>query len=310
MKFKDYYRILAIEPAATAADIKAAYRKLAKKCHPDVSKDPESVMRFTELGEANEVLKDPERRAAYDHMRAAGWREGQELDGPRAPEDRHHNGTDPSDVSGYSDFFESLFGHRASGGRQQRGFHGQAMDRGEDIHATFAISLEDAYGGVERQFTLQGPTTGEHGVRTIAVKIPAGVSSGTKMRLRGQGQPGSTPDLNGDLYLEITITPHRWYRIDGRNLALEVPIAPWEAVLGAQIAVPTLGGNVTVTIPAGAQAGQKLRLKGRGLPGEPPGDQILTLNIVVPASASDKARVLYQDLAAESAFAPRVGLGV
>ncbi len=317
MKFKDYYRTMGVDPAATAVEIKHAYRKLAKKYHPDVSKDLKSVSQFTELGEANEVLKDPGRRAAYDRLRAGGWREGQEVDAPPPAQGFYHNGgPDQGGQGDFSDFFQSLFGRQPPGGRQQRGFNPQTMDeRGEDINATFAVSLDDAYHGVERQFTLQGPSIGEHGepvsrVRTISVKIPAGITSGTKMRLRGQGHPGTTTDLNGDLYLEITLVPHRLYRVDGRNLLLEVPIAPWEAVLGAQILVPTMGGKVTVTIPAGAQEGQKLRLKGRGLPGEPPGDQLLTLNVVVPASASDKAKVLYQDLATESAFAPRVALGV
>lgn len=317
MKFKDYYRTMGVDPAATAVDIKNAYRKLAKKYHPDVSKDPKSVTQFTELGEANEVLKDSARRAAYDQLRAGGWREGQEVDAPPPSQEFYHSGgPDQGDLGGFSDFFQAQFGRQPPGGRRQRGFNRQAMDdRGEDINATFAVSLDDAYHGVERQFTLQVPTIGEHGepinrARTISVKIPAGVTSGTKMRLRGQGHPGTTTDLAGDLYLEITVTPHQWYRVDGRNLLLEVPIAPWEAVLGAQISVPTMGGKVTVTIPAGAQEGQKLRLKGRGLPGEPPGDQLLTLNVVVPASASDKAKVLYQDLAIESAFAPRVALGV
>ena len=317
MKFKDYYRTMGVDPAATADEIKHAYRKLAKKYHPDVSKDPKSVTLFTELGEANEVLKDPARRAAYDQMRAGGWREGQEVDAPPSSQEYDHSGgADQGDPGGFSDFFQSLFGRQPPNGRQQHGFNRQARDeRGDDINATFTVSLDDAYHGAQRQFTLQVQTIGEHGepvsrARTISVKIPAGITSGTKMRLRGQGHSGTTADFNGDLYLEITVTPHPLYRVDGRNLLLEVPIAPWEAVLGAQIAVPTMGGKVTVTIPAGAQEGQKLRLKGRGLPGEPSGDQLLTLNVVVPVSVSDKAKVLYQDLATESVFAPRVALGV
>lgn len=317
MKFKDYYRTMGVDPAATADDIKHAYRKRAKKYHPDVSKDPKSVTLFTELGEANEVLKDPARRAAYDQMRAGGWREGQEVDAPPPSQEFYHSGgTDQGDLGGFSDFFQSLYGRQSRDGRQQRSFNRQARnERGDDINATFAVSLDDSYHGAQRQFTLEVPTINEHGepvsrARTISVKIPSGITSGTKMRLRGQGHSGASAELNGDLYLEITVTPHRWYRVDGRNLLLEVPITPWEAVLGAQIAVPTMGGKVTVTIPAGAQEGQKLRLKGRGLPGEPPGDQLLTLNVVVPASVSDKAKALYQELSAEAAFAPRVALGV
>jgi curved DNA-binding protein len=315
MKFKDYYRTMGVEPAATAEEIKTAYRKLARKYHPDVNKEPDSHQRFTDLGEANDALKDPARRAAYDQLRAAGWRDGQEMDAP-TQESAHRGGPNQGDLGDFSDFFQSLYGRQSPGGGQRRGFRRQAMhERGEDINATFMVSLDDAYHGGERQFTLQVPTFGEQGEsvsrqRTISVKIPAGITSGTKMRLRGQGHPGTTTELNGDLYLEITVTPHRLFRVDGSNLSLEVPIAPWEAVLGAQIVVPTMGGNVTVTIPAGAQEGQKLRLKGRGLPGDPPGDQFLTLNVVVPTSATDKAKALYQDLATESAFAPRVALGV
>lgn len=307
---------MGVAPTATATEIKAAYRKNARKHHPDVSKERDSLKLFTDLGEANEVLKDPARRAAYDELRANGWREGQEMDTPVHANDDQRSGGDGQEVPGdFSDFFQSLRGRGFPGGGRRSGFNGQAMqERGEDINATFALSLDDAYHGAERQFTIQVPSHGEHGdivnrERTISVKIPPGVISGTRMRLRGQGHPGMTTELSGDLYLELTLTPHRWFRVDGRDLALDVPIAPWEAVLGAQIAVPTLGGQVTVTIPAGTQAGHKLRLKGRGLPGDPPGDQYLTLNVVVPSMVSDKAKSLYQDLATESGFAPRVGLG-
>lgn len=318
MKFKDYYRIMGVASEATTEDIKTAYRKLARKYHPDVSKEPDTLKRFTELGEANEVLKDTARRAAYDQLRAGGLREGQEMDAP-PPQDQgfHHPGSsDAGDDGDFSDFFQSMFGRSAPGGGRHGGSHRNAFhERGDDIHAVFAVSLEEAYHGGERQFTLRAPTRGEHGEivngqRTISVKIPAGVTQGTKMRLRGQGQPGATTDTNGDLYLEIELSPHRFYRIDGRDISLDVPIAPWEAILGAQVAVPTLGGTVTATIPAGAQPGQKLRLKGRGLPGEPSGDQYVVLVITVPATASEKAKVLYQDLAKESAFNPRAKLGV
>ena len=319
MKFKDYYRIIGVAPQASADDIKTAYRKLARKYHPDVSKEPDAQKRFTDIGEANEALKDPARRAAYDELRAGGWKEGQEMDAPPPrPQGPHGGGSFSGEGDEFSDFFQSLFGRgRASNGRN--GFH----NRGEDIHATFVITLEETYRGGERQFILKVPTLDQHGdvvrgQRTISVKIPKGVVNGSKMRLRGQGHPGPTADANGDLYLEIELAPHHLFQIDGQDVTLEVPIAPWEAVLGAKIAVPTLGGTVTATIPAGSQPKQKLRLKGLGLPNESArekaekvaGDQYLILSIAVPLSANDKAKELYRALAAESAFNPRTLLGV
>lgn len=317
MNFKDYYRIIGVPPKATADEIKIAYRTLARKYHPDVSKEPDAEKRFTDIGEANEALKDPARRAAYDELRAGGWKEGQEIDAPPPrPQAEAGGGSFSGEGADFSDFFQSLFGRgRSSGGRPGGATRSAFHERGDDIHASFVVTLEESYRGGERQFTLQSPTIdagGElvRGQRTITVKIPAGVTDGSKVRLRGQGHPGVTGDLNGDLYLEIELAPHRRFRVDGRNLSLDVPIAPWEAVLGAQVAVPTLGGTVTATIPAGSQPNQKLRLKGLGLPGDPPGDQYLTLTLALPPVASDKAKALYRDLAAESAFDPRIPLGV
>ncbi len=317
MQFKDYYRILGVATEASADEIKTAYRKLARKLHPDVNKAKDAAQRFAELTEANEALKDPERRATYDQVRAGGWRDGQEMDvphparrGPRA------YGADPDDDSDVSDFFESVFGRGSSTRGRSRGTRrGAFHQRGDDIHATLAVTLEQAYRGGERQFSLRAPTRDDDGElvageRTITVKIPAGVTHGSKVRLRGQGQPGTSAELNGDLYLEFELSPHRLYRVEGRDLSLDLPIAPWEAVLGAQIAVPTLGGTVTATIPPGAQSGQKLRLKGRGLPGDPAGDQYLVLMIAVPTVINDQAKALYVELAKESAFNPREKLGV
>lgn len=311
MKFKDYYRIIGVPPHATADEIKTAYRTQARKHHPDVSKEPDAVRRFTDLGEANEALKDPTRRAAYDELRAGGWKEGQEIDAPPPrPQGAAGGASDSGEGPDYSDFFQSLFGRgRPTGRSARRAFH----ERGDDIHAAFTVTLEESYRGGERQFTMQSPTIdkyGElvHGQRTISVRIPTGVIDGSKVRLRGQGHPGATPDASGDLYLEITLAPHRFFRVDGRDLTLDVPLAPWEAVLGAQVTVPTLAGTVTATIPASSQPNQKLRLKGLGLPGDPPGDQYLTLTIALPPMASDKAKALYRELAAESTYDPRIAL--
>lgn len=322
MKFKDYYKVIGVPPEATADEIKAAYRALARKYHPDVSKVAGAQQRFIEIGEANEVLKDPARRVAYDKLRAAGWKEGQEIEPPQSARDHGHQG-EAGEVNGdegerFSDFFQSLFGRRAQGGPggYDRGaFH----ERGEDIHFTMPVTLEESYSGGERQLRFQAPDAGTHGaatasMRTIAVKIAKGAIQGSMMRLRGQGHPGSSADLSGDLYLQVDLVPHRWYQVDGRNVSLPVPITAWEAALGAQVAVPTLGGTVTATIPPGAQGGQKLRLKGRGLPGDlpgdPAGDQYLVLSIAVPAAVSDKAKDLYRELAKESTFSPRAAFAV
>ena len=316
MKFKDYYRIIGVPPEATADEIKIAYRKLARKYHPDVNKAADAEKRFTELGEANEALKDPARRAAYDELRAGGWKEGQEIDVPQRRQASSGGASFFGEGADFSDFFQSMFGRgqsagRRSGGSTRSGYH----DRGDDIHAPFAVTLEESYHGGERQFTLQSPTIDEHGEmvrdqRTISVKIPKGVTDGSKVRLRGQGHPGATVEANGDLYLEIELAPHRFFRVDGRDLALEVPITPWEAMLGARVAVPTLGGTVTATIPACSQPNQKLRLKGLGLPGDPPGDQYLSLTIALPTVVSDQAKAWYRDLAAESSFNPRAAFGI
>ena len=311
MQFKDYYRILGVRPEATPDEIKTAYRALARKYHPDVSKERDAQQRFTELGEANEALKDPAKRAAYDELRAAGFKEGQEMDAPPPRRQADHGGDAGGDGNpDFSDFFQSLFGRARGHGFGRTAFH----ERGEDIHATFGVTLEEAYRGGERQFSLQVPALGADGTvvqeqRTITVKIPQGVANGSRMRLRGQGRPGASAELNGDLYLEIELAPHRLFRVDGRDVLLEVPLAPWEAALGAKITVPSLAGTVTATIPAGSQPLQKLRLKGLGLPGEPPGDQYLVLSLALPPTTSDKAKALYRDLGQESAFNPRTHFG-
>lgn len=319
MKFKDYYRVFGVAPEATADEIKIAYRKLARKFHPDVSKEPGAEQRFTELGEANEVLKDPKRRADYDALRAAGWKDGQEMDAPPPqPGYRRASGMDEDDH--FSDFFQSLFGGRAPGGGRRGGFaDGGRGARGRDILSPLVISVEEAFHGGQRQLQLAVPELNAHGeventTRTITVTIAPGSIAGARMRLRGQGHAGSTADLGGDLILTIELAPHRWYQVAGRDLTLAVPITPWEAVLGAQVAVPTLGGTVTATIPAGARSGQKLRLKGRGLPsdtaGAVPGDQYLELQLVLPPTASEPAKELYRALAKDAAFDPRAHLGV
>ena len=231
MKFTDYYQVMGVTPTATADEIKTAYRKLARKFHPDVNKEPGTVKRFTDLGEANEVLEDPLRRAAYDKLRAAGWQDGQEMDTPPPQGSERASGPSDDESAQFSDFFQSMFGGQAPGGSRRRSTRSAYQERGDDIHATMSLHLEESYHGGERQFTLQSPMLDEHGVlvnqtRTLTVKIPTGVMQGTQIRLRGQGHPGSGADMNGDLYLEVAFAPHALYRSDGRDILLEVPIAP------------------------------------------------------------------------------------
>jgi curved DNA-binding protein len=311
MIFTDYYRVMGIAPQATPDEIKTAYRKLARTYHPDVNQEPGTVKRFTDIGEANEVLEDPVRRAAYDKLRADGWQDGQEMHAQPPPQGRERSdGSAPGEDAQFSDFFQSMFGGRTSGARRRGSPRSDYQERGGDLHYTIAVTLEESFHGSKRQLTLQSPAIDEHGAlaassRTLTVTIPKGVLQGTQIRLRGQGHPGSNADLNGDLYLEVNLVKHALYRCAGGDVLLDVPIAPWEAVLGAKIDVPTLDGIVTATIPSGAQQGQRLRLKGRGLPHDPPGDQYLTLQIVVPPTASDQVMDIYRTLAKASAFDPR-----
>ncbi len=307
MKFIDHYRVLGVSATATAAEIKTAYRALARKHHPDVSKATDAEQRFSAISEANDVLNDPAKRASFDALLAGGLRDGQEMDAPPTARGYRPRSRSAADDGGHARrYFESLFDEEITG----ESFH----MRGADLHHTLAVSLEEAFHGGQRSFILETPAIDAHGrvtlaQRTISLTIPTGVVAGTIMRLRGQGRPGSAPDLAGELYLTIELSPHRLYRVDDQDVSLEVPIAPWEAVLGGKVAVPTLGGTVDATIPAGAVSGQRLRLKGRGLPGDMPGDQYLTLRITVPTVVSDKARELYRALARESAFNPRADLG-
>ncbi|TCO76007.1 curved DNA-binding protein [Plasticicumulans lactativorans] len=314
MRFKDYYETLGVPRTAGADEIKKAYRRLARKYHPDVSKERNAEERIKEINEAWEVLQDPEKRAAYDQL-GPDWRAGQEFRPPPGWQAHTRRGPDPTrGFSGadFSEFFDSLFGERGFAGAHAHGHaHGHAHARpraGEDQHSVLEISLEEAYSGGTRALKLT-PAGGHGAARTLNVKIPPGVVSGQKIRLGGQGQAGSGGGDSGDLYLELRVLPHRLYQLDGRDITVELPVAPWEAALGARIDVPTLGGRVTLAIPAGAQSGQKLRLRGRGLPGDPPGDQFVRLVIVNPPATSDAAQALFRRMRDELAFDPRAALG-
>lgn len=321
MEFKDYYQVLGVARNAAQDEIKRAYRKLARKYHPDVSKEADAEARFKEVQEAYEVLKDPEKRAAYDRV-GSQWKQGQEF---RPPPDWdpgfEFHGGGFTDAASFSEFFESLFGRRhgedRSGGGRPGGF-GRGWDlrtKGEDHHAKVWIGLEEAYQGTVRTITLQAPEMDAEGrvataSRTLNVRIPKGVIEGQRIRLTGQSSPGFGGGPRGDLYLEIAFEPHRLFRVDKRDVYLELPVTPWEAALGATVAVPTLGGEVELKIPPGSQSGRKLRLKGRGLPGDPPGDQYVVLRIVTPAADTPEARRLYEQMAQTLPMNPRAELGV
>lgn len=311
MRYKDYYKILGVERNATQDEIKRAYRKLARKYHPDVSKETDAEERFKEVNEAHEVLQDAEKRAAYDRL-GANWKAGQDFTPPPGWDTGFEFRGGGFSGGDFSDFFETLFGHGSPFGETfQQGRGGRGFRRrGEDSHAKIRIALEDAFHGSERTIHLEAPQHNAQGRVTLRphslkVRIPAGVSAGRQIRLGGQGSPGSGGGPAGDLYLEVEFEPHPLYTVEGRDIYLNLPITPWEAALGARIAVPTLGGAVEMKIPAGARSGQKLRLKGRGLPGQPPGDQYAVLQIVTPPADSAKAKKLYEEMARSMPFNPR-----
>ncbi len=314
MEFKDYYDVLGVARDASDDDIKRAYRKLARKYHPDVSKEPEAEARFKEVGEAYETLKDPEKRAAYDQL-GAGYAHGEEFRPPPGWDGggfgSGFGGAEFESEEAFSDFFESLFGARR---RPASGFGGgrQAFRQdGEDITARITVSLEDAFHGAQRQLSLDTSELGEDGRprrrrKTLNVRIPKGVTEGQRIRLEGQGGAGFGEGARpGDLYLQVEIAPHPRYEAHRRDIHAELPVAPWEAVLGATVPVDTLGGTVELKVPAGARGGQRLRLKGRGLPGTPAGDHYVTLKVVTPPDPGDDVRALYEQLRESEAFDPR-----
>jgi curved DNA-binding protein len=306
VEFKDYYRILGVDRSATEGEIKKAYRKLARKYHPDVSKEKDAETRMKEINEAYEVLQDPKKRAAYDRL-GAEYRSGQEFRPPPDWDAGFEFARGPF-ASDFSDFFNSLFG---GFGRRAEGFR----TRGEDHHAGILIDLEDAFHGATRIVNLRVPQLDGQGrlvmgERTLQVHVPKGIRDGQLIRLAGQGAPGLGGGPSGDLYLEVHFKPHSLYRVDGRDLYLTLPVAPWEAALGATVKAPTPGGAVEVRVPARSQSGRKLRLKGRGIPGDPPGDLYLVLEVVLPPADTEQARDLYRTMARQLAFDPRRTFGV
>ena len=319
MKFRDYYEVMGVARDASQEVIKRAYRRLARKYHPDVSKEADAEAKFKELQEAYEVLKDPEKRAAYNQL-GENWRAGQDF---RPPPD-WGKGFEFSRGGGggrgsrgeagveFSDFFSELFGARSPFGRGGGSGRREYSAAGQDHMARVEIDLEDAYRGGTRTIELRTAELGDDGQlrvkpRTLRVNIPAGVTEGQQIRLAGQGSPGIGGGPSGDLFLEVSFRPHPHFAVNGRDVTLELPVAPWEAALGEHVSVPTLGGAVDMKLPVGARAGQKLRLRGRGLPGSTPGDQYVTLRIVLPPD-SPRAREFFERMKQELPFDPRAEL--
>jgi curved DNA-binding protein len=312
VEFKDYYKVMGVARDATDAQIKQAYRKLARKYHPDVSKEKDAEARFKEVGEAYEVLKSPEKRAAYDQL-GKDYRPGQDFrPPPNWDSGFEFSGAGAGDAP-YSDFFDSLFGAQARAGRGRSG--NTHRGRGEDHHAKVLLDLQASLNGGTRSFTLRMPEIDAEGrlvskERTLNVQVPKGILAGQQIRLAGQGAPGHGNEPAGDLYIEVEFQPDALYRLDGRDLYLELPVAPWEAALGASVKTPTPGGIVDLKIPPGSHAGTKLRLKGRGIPATQPGDFYVVLQIALPPASDEKARAAFAAMAAALPFNPRASLGV
>jgi curved DNA-binding protein len=308
MKYKDYYKILGVERNAGEDEIKKAYRKLARKYHPDVSKETDAKEKFQEVSEAYETLRDKEKRAAYDSL-GSGFRQGQDFRPPPDWYDRFgaDRGEDLGGVD-LSELFESLgaFGRASGFGRGRAGARrgGTMAFPGEDYEVPVRLTLEEAFRGTERTVQLEGG-------RSFTARIPKGSTDGQRLRLRGKGGPGMNGGPPGDLYLQIHLEPHPLFRVSGHDLDLEVPLTPWEVALGAQVEIPTLEGRVTMKVPAGSKAGQKLRLAGKGLPkpGGGAGDLYAVLGIDVPSTLTEQEKTLFEELRKASKFNPRTRFG-
>lgn len=316
MEFKDYYKTMGVERDATQDQIKRTYRKLARKYHPDINKDSDAETRFKEVGEAYAVLKDPEKRVAYNQL-GTNRQEGQDFHPPPNWDQgfEFHGGGDAEhfDAEQFSDFFDSLYGRAGSSpkGRADRAFN----MRGEDSYAKVVIELEDAYHGASRTIHLKKTELGADGrpflkEHTLNVKIPKGIRQGQHIRLTKQGGAGMGQGEAGDLYLKIEFNTHAFYHVEGGDVYLDLPIAPWEAALGAKVKVPTPTGVIKMTIPDNSSAGRKLRLKGRGIPGKQAGDFYVVIQIVLPPAKSDAAKAAYREMEKALAFNPRAHLGV
>jgi curved DNA-binding protein len=303
VEFKDYYQALGVPRDAPVEEVKKAYRKLARKYHPDVSKEPGAEARMKEVNEAYAVLSDPEKRAAYDQL-GSGYQPGQDFRPPPNWDTGFEfsgRGFSGAEAADFSDFFSELFGRM--GGRAT-GAHGG------DHHARILLDLEDSFTGATRQVSLRVPKVDPNGrialeTRTLNVRIPKGIREGQIIRLAGQGAAGMGDGKPGDLLLEVSFRPHARYRADARDLHVTLPVAPWEAALGAVVPVEAPDGTLNVRIPAGAQSGRRLRVRGKGIPADPPGDLFLEIRVVLPDASTPRARELYETMARDLAFDPR-----
>jgi curved DNA-binding protein len=311
MKYQDYYQILGVSRDATEADIKKSYRKLARQFHPDVNKDASAEDKFKQVNEAYEVLKDPEKRQAYDRF-GSDWKHGHEFHtaGAGAGAGDGFQGGGGFSGGDFSDFFESIFG----GGFQQQGRprqgqrHRPAPAKGEDQHLKLNITLEEAFNGGSKMIQYPLKNQGGHGsveMKKLKVNLPTAVSDGQKIRLSKQGHPSSGGGEPGDLYLEMAILPHRHFKVEGNNLVLRLALTPWEAALGTTVKVPTIDGNVELKIKPGMQSGQRMRLRGKGLPGHETGDQLVEVMIQVPPADDEKSEKFYRQMQKQFDFNPR-----
>ncbi len=315
MDYKDYYKIIGVGRDAKQDEIKRAYRKLARKYHPDVSKEKDAEEKFKEVGEAYEVLKDPEKRAAYDQL-GSNWKQGQEFHPPPNWDAgfEFSSGNANDNESFTSDFFENLFG-RAAGSSSNYRSYTDAHSRGQDHHAKILIDIADSYTGVMRDIVLKAPEIDANGrlvnkQRTLNVKIPKGVTRGQKIRLSGQGSKGMGGGPSGDLYLDIEFNSHPVFRVEGKDVYMQLPVAPWEAALGATVTTPTPVSKLQLKIPPGSSGGDKLRLKGQGIPAATPGDLFVLLEVAVPQADSDDEKAVYRKMEQTFKFNPRKALGV
>jgi len=310
VNYKDYYQIMDVDKSATQAEIKKAYRKLARKFHPDVSKEKDAEQRFKEIGEAYEVLRDKEKRAAYDQL-GSNWKAGQGFTPPPNWQEHYQHQQGGAGFSGanfegneqFSDFFESLFGGRFQQSAQQGFGRGktQRAAKGQDSHTKIMIDLQDSYTGATRTFTLSEQVINEQGqvqnkARTLKVNIPKGIKSGQKIRLAKQGEAGFAGGVHGDLYIEVGFIPDPLYDVEGKHVTMELPITPWQAALGETVTVTTPTSNVELKLPKGVNSGSKMRLKGRGLPTKVAGDLFVKLKIVFPENLTEQEIELYQQL--------------
>lgn len=312
MEYKDYYKILGVSKSATADEIKKKYRKLARKYHPDVSKEPDAEKNFKDVAEAYEVLKDPEKRQAYDQY-GKDWKAAKDQEKYRQEYQQQYQGArgagfqgqgfDFGDAFGggdYSDFFENLFGGGYGGGAGRSRRQSQSF-KGEDLNASITIPLEDAYKGSTRRITLQTQSVDANGnvtssPTTLNVKIPKGLHDGKKIRLKGKGSPGYNGGANGDLYIKVEYEKNKNCEVDGGDVYITYPVSPWEVALGESVNVAAPGGNIKLKIPKNSQSGKKLRAKGKGIPSKTPGDLYVILKVVLPSADDDKAKKIYEEM--------------